>query len=417
MNVVLAEIRSLNINSANGDDSPEADSDNFPDLIKNSLEGYPAAGEQVVENKQQIVESTRLEAIDEAVIPLSWAAYLSTARVTVTTDSEPAAVTLVGLAMSVTGINHTSATGIDHASATGINHSADKNSHLIKPEHALAKGVVGEPLPVDGKVMPLNGDLISKLPLADSGQLIQAIDTSVTKSAVANDELDIRTFQKPGLMRDDGRMFAPRTNHNPIASFDNLVEPIPAKVLETQSSHNNLFDSAVARPFATTQIGALTNIQGNYSLSTPPEPLYIARPDSPVEWSQGLGDRVSWMINQKLNSASIRLDPPSLGKLEIHIQVTDEATKITINVQTAQTRDLIENASIRLRDLLQEAGYQNVDVDVGHDRNQPRFGAQQNASTVTESSKNVDFNQEIGDDLEPNTGRYYRLDALVDTFV
>ena len=401
--------KSLNINSASGDDSPEADADKFPDLIKNSLEGYPAADEQVVENKQQIVESTRREAIDEAVIPLSWVAYLSTARVTVTTDSEPAAVTLVGPAMSVTGINH--------ASATGINHSADKNSHLIKPEHALAKGVVGEPLPVDGKVMPLKGDLISKLPLADSGQLIQAIDTSVTKSVVANDELDIRTFQKPGLMRDDGRMFAPRTNHNPIASFDNLVESMPAKVLETQSSHNNLFDSAVARPFATTQIGALTNLQGNYSLSTPPEPLYIARPDSPVEWSQGLGDRVSWMINQKLNSASIRLDPPSLGKLEIHIHVTDEATKITINVQTAQTRELIENASIRLRDLLQEAGYQNVDVEVGHDRSQPRFGAQQNANTVTDSSRNVDSNLEIGDDLEPNTGRYYRLDALVDTFV
>lgn len=406
MNVVLAEVRSLNINTANGDDSPETDSDKFPDLIKNSLEGYPDVSEQVVENKQQIVESTGLKAIDDAVIPLSWVASLSAARVTDVTDSDPAAVTLVEPSKSVTGTIH----------------SADKNSHLIKPDHALAKGVVGEPLPVDGKVMPLNGELMSKLPLTDSGltdsgKLIQALDPPVTKSTEASVELDIRKFQKPGLMRDDGRMFAPRTDPNPIARFDTLVESIPAKVLETQSGHNNLVDSAVARPFATTQIGALTNLQGNYSLSTPTEPLYIARPDSPVEWSQGLGDRVSWMINQKLNSATIRLDPPSLGKLEIHVQVTDEATKITINVQTAQTRDLIENASMRLRDLLQEAGYPNVDVDVGHDRSQPQFGAQHNASTITESSKNVDSNQEISDDLGPNTGRYYRLDSLVDTFV
>ncbi len=84
------------------------------------------------------------------------------------------------------------------------------------------------------------------------------------------------------------------------------------------------------------------------------------------QWGSALGERISFMINQHLNSAEIRMDPPQLGKLDIQIQVKDDAATIVIHTQHSQTRDLVDAASVRLREYLQEAGYQSVDVDVSH---------------------------------------------------
>ena len=84
------------------------------------------------------------------------------------------------------------------------------------------------------------------------------------------------------------------------------------------------------------------------------------------QWGDALGERVSFLINQKLNSAEIRIDPPHLGKLDIQIHIKDDAAQVVIHTQHAQTRDLIENSSLRLREILQDAGYSSVDVNVSH---------------------------------------------------
>ena len=104
--------------------------------------------------------------------------------------------------------------------------------------------------------------------------------------------------------------------------------------------------------------------------------LQLSRQAEAGDWGNGLGERVQWMINQKQNSAMIRLDPPALGKLDVQVKIAEDATTITIQTQHAQTRDLIETASHRLRDFLQESGYQNVNVDVSQRQDQQQARAQ-----------------------------------------
>lgn len=106
------------------------------------------------------------------------------------------------------------------------------------------------------------------------------------------------------------------------------------------------------------------------------EPLTLSRQADAGEWGNSLGERVHYMINQKQNSATIRLDPPALGKLEIQVRVADDATTITIQTQQPQARDLIDAASHRLRDFLQESGYQNVNVDVSQRQDQQQARGQ-----------------------------------------
>jgi flagellar hook-length control protein FliK len=133
------------------------------------------------------------------------------------------------------------------------------------------------------------------------------------------------------------------------------------------------------------------------------------------EWSNGLGERVNWMINQKQNTASIRLDPPFLGKLDVQIKVSDDATTITIQTQHAQTRDLIDATSARLRDYLQESGYQNVNVDVSQRQEQQQARSQSNAPADSDQSEDS-AREQSADSAERDIDNFFTGDGLVDTF-
>ncbi len=133
-------------------------------------------------------------------------------------------------------------------------------------------------------------------------------------------------------------------------------------------------------------------------------------------WSNGIGERVHYMINQKLNSATIRLDPPMLGRLEIHIKVNDDITNVTINTQHAQTRELIDNASFKLREFLQENGYENVNVDVSHQQESEQQASEQ-ADEGLGDVREDGLSAQVGDNiLEQQGNQYFSSDSVVDYF-
>jgi flagellar hook-length control protein FliK len=149
------------------------------------------------------------------------------------------------------------------------------------------------------------------------------------------------------------------------------------------------------------------------------ETMSLARGAEATEWGNGLGDRVSWMINQKQNSATIRLDPPMLGKLDVQVRVADDATTITIQTQNAQTREMIESASVRLRDLLQENGYQNVNVDVSQRQDQQQARAQSGAREQFDQQEDAASDQASDQetvDPQQRPSSYFSGDGILDTF-
>jgi flagellar hook-length control protein FliK len=150
-------------------------------------------------------------------------------------------------------------------------------------------------------------------------------------------------------------------------------------------------------------------------LPTQLETMSLARGADAAEWGNGVGDRVGWMINQKQNSATIRLDPPMLGKLDVQVKIADDATTITIQTQHAQTRELIESASLRLRDFLQESGYQNVNVDVSQRQDQQQARAQSGDEDQVANAEDAAAEQESVQ-AQHQQNRYFSGDGIVDTF-
>jgi len=70
------------------------------------------------------------------------------------------------------------------------------------------------------------------------------------------------------------------------------------------------------------------------------------------------------MVSQGIQHAEIRLDPPELGHMLVKIQVHGDQTQVQFHVTQTQTRDLVEQAMPRLRELLQEQGMQLADSHV-----------------------------------------------------
>ncbi|MFB2773830.1 flagellar hook-length control protein FliK [Shewanella xiamenensis] len=81
------------------------------------------------------------------------------------------------------------------------------------------------------------------------------------------------------------------------------------------------------------------------------------------------------MVSQGIQQAEIRLDPPELGHMIVKIQVHGDQTQVQFHVAQAQTRDVVEQAIPRLRELLQEQGMQLADSHVSQgDQGQRREG-------------------------------------------
>lgn len=80
-----------------------------------------------------------------------------------------------------------------------------------------------------------------------------------------------------------------------------------------------------------------------------------------------LAEQVHMMMSKNLKQIDIRLDPPELGKLHIKLSMNNDQASVQFTVANTQTRDLIEHAMPRLRDLMVQQGVQLAQGSVQQD--------------------------------------------------
>jgi len=90
-------------------------------------------------------------------------------------------------------------------------------------------------------------------------------------------------------------------------------------------------------------------------------------------WQTQVGATVVWMVNEHAHSAELKVNPPDLGPVEIRVSLTgdqhDQAA-VQFIAPHAATRDALEAALPRLRDMLADAGIALGNASVG---GQPRY--------------------------------------------
>jgi flagellar hook-length control protein FliK len=100
-------------------------------------------------------------------------------------------------------------------------------------------------------------------------------------------------------------------------------------------------------------------------------------------WNDELATRLTWMVDQNQQAATLRLSPDNLGPVEVRIDVRDNQVSVWFGAAQADTRAAIESALPRLRELLQGQGLSLADAGVSqqsHRESSKHLGTPQGAS-------------------------------------
>ncbi|MDH5230197.1 MAG: flagellar hook-length control protein FliK [Gammaproteobacteria bacterium] len=146
----------------------------------------------------------------------------------------------------------------------------------------------------------------------------------------------------------------------------------------------------------------------NLSLSTP-----IHNPD----WQQGFAQRIAIVVQNQLQQADIRLNPPELGAINIRLNINQDQANVVFSSPHGVVRDAIEAAIPRLRDMLNEQGLNLANVDVSAQT--PQKQHQEYTASQNSGAKNGDefgkasWSNTEADEVKP---RHYSSRGLVDFY-
>lgn len=139
--------------------------------------------------------------------------------------------------------------------------------------------------------------------------------------------------------------------------------------------------AAAVHPQAATHdfLDSLRQAQGNNGLSAmrqpepqAPTPLPLRHPE---QSAQALQEQVQFLLNRKLDTVEIRLDPPELGNLQIKLHLNQDQAQVGIVVQNSHARELLEQTLPRLREMLAQQGIQLGQTQVQQQSQQQQGGA------------------------------------------
>lgn len=94
-----------------------------------------------------------------------------------------------------------------------------------------------------------------------------------------------------------------------------------------------------------------------------------------------LVEKTGWLIEHKIDTAQIQLDPPELGPIAVKIHSHQEQVSVSFIVANPQVRDAMDQTLQRLKELLQEQGINLSHADV-NDQRQQRDQPDQDASSL-----------------------------------
>jgi flagellar hook-length control protein FliK len=137
----------------------------------------------------------------------------------------------------------------------------------------------------------------------------------------------------------------------------------PAKVESTQTlhtaapatisavSHSAQASSQIAAQQVTLQSEKLANLTANLSLLEPNAASQIK-------------DRLMYQLNNKIQSAEVKITPEDLGSVQIKVNLQQEQLSVQFVVQQANAKELLEQQMPKLKELLQQQGLQLTEGQV-----------------------------------------------------
>ncbi|NMM36035.1 MAG: hypothetical protein HHJ09_00780 [Glaciimonas sp.] len=133
-------------------------------------------------------------------------------------------------------------------------------------------------------------------------------------------------------------------------------------------------------------------------------------------WNQALGQKITLMVSTTQQTATLSLNPPDLGPLQVILNISKDSADATFIAAQPEVRQALEAALPRLREMMSEAGVALGQANVSS--NMPNQGNSQNGSdsrmgaqTTRDSSHSEDISP-----VSMSANRTTQI-GLIDAFV
>jgi flagellar hook-length control protein FliK len=93
-------------------------------------------------------------------------------------------------------------------------------------------------------------------------------------------------------------------------------------------------------------------------------------------WDQAVGQKVTWMVNGGIQSASLSLNPPDLGPMQVVLNVHNSQADATFITAQPEVKQALEAAMPKLREMMEQAGIQLGQATVNTGMPNQQQGAQ-----------------------------------------
>lgn len=84
------------------------------------------------------------------------------------------------------------------------------------------------------------------------------------------------------------------------------------------------------------------------------------------DFDDALSARIGWLADQKIGHATIKVTPHDLGLIEVRLHMDGDKVHATFSSAHADVRHALESSIPRLREMLNDQGFQLGNADVGH---------------------------------------------------
>lgn len=106
--------------------------------------------------------------------------------------------------------------------------------------------------------------------------------------------------------------------------------------------------------------------------AAPPAPPAITVPPGHPRWTEQVAASVVWSVREKLTEAELRLHPPELGPVRVHLRIEQGEIGVQFSAASAATREALEAALPRLRELFQQQGLSLIQAQVSDREHAPQ---------------------------------------------
>ncbi len=201
-------------------------------------------------------------------------------------------------------------------------------------------------------------------------------------------------------------------------AFSNMMETLTASTaIKLSNNDDKAAALAVApQPNTSAQAAMQAATAAVPPSSVMPAQVVINTPVTHEQWGDEFNQKITWLSNQKEQTAELHLNPPQLGPMDVVLKISGDQATAFFTSPHAAVREAVEQALPRLREMMADNGIMLGNATVSDQAPRNRENNQDNRSSGSRSSIGGIADSTAPSNLNVRVSPISQHNGIVDTF-